>query len=153
MGQKYHFKILHPKSSITHAGSPRKIIWPYDKNNTLKMSTEILKNDKNNGYRFRFLALLKTYIFIFHFGSPPTVFELQQFFWCHFVPLMCAQLYKHFFSNFDLVFSKSWKMYEKNGFFMIIYPYKKSFTFRSVEIKLDRNLEKNAYKVGEGFEE
>jgi len=118
---------IGPKSSIIHAGSPKNIIWPYDKNNTLKMSAEILKNDKNNGHRFRFLALLKTYIFIFHFGSPPTVFELQQFFWCHFVPLMCAQLYKYFFSNFDLVFSKSWKMYEKMGFLWFFLPLQKIF--------------------------
>ena len=104
MGQTYHFRISHPKSSITHAGSPQKIIWPYDKENTLKMSTEILKNDKNNGYRFRFLALLKTYIFIFHFGSPPSIFDLQNFLWCQFTPQNLLQLYKHFFSKFPSSF-------------------------------------------------
>ena len=67
MSKKCNFRIFRPKSSITIAGSPLNFFLPYDKQNPLKMTTEILKNGKNNRYRFRFLALLKSNILPHYF--------------------------------------------------------------------------------------
>jgi len=118
MGKKCHFWIFHLKSSITHAGSPLKFFWPYDKQNPLKMTTEILKNGKNNGYMFRFLALLKSnillhYFRIFSHNFWDTNKNLVSF--CS--PNECASSYVAFFLIFDLVCLQSWKICGKNSIF------------------------------------
>ena len=105
MGPKFNFSDLCLMHSTIVEKSSQKNLVHQGGSNLLKIKIEILKNGKNNGYQFRFLALLKTTFCSHHFSYSSHSFLVTEFFLVSFCSSdVCATLHTPLFS-FSIQFS------------------------------------------------